>query len=75
MGSRLSPDAGLLFRNWLASARGGFLKWARALASRPGPASPAIPSADALKDIGLSRSDLPAICAGLIDGDNTRRQR
>jgi uncharacterized protein YjiS (DUF1127 family) len=32
-------------------------------------------SATALQDIGLSRSDLPAIVAGMIGSDASRRQR
>lgn len=31
--------------------------------------------APALRDLGLSRSDLPAIRAGLIGGDASRRRR
>jgi hypothetical protein len=68
--ARSRPVAG-----WLRAVRAGLSQLMKLRPARPTPEGIGTLPAGALKDIGLARSDLPAIRTGQFFSDPTRRQR
>lgn len=72
--SEITPAHTVPFPGWLWRVWSALLRLASRRASRPdcllGNLDP-----HALKDIGLSRGDVPAVISGVFFNDNTRRQR
>lgn len=61
--------------SWLQPLRFGFRRWMMRRAAARAARMLSRFGDDALKDIGLSRGDLPALRAGLYCADATRRER
>lgn len=61
--------------SWLQPLRCGFRRWMKRRAAARAARMLSRFGDDALKDIGLSRSDLPAVRAGLYCRDATRSVR
>ena len=61
--------------SWLRPLRRGFLRWMKRRADARAAHMLSRFGDGALKDIGLSRGDLPAVRAGLYCRDATRRVR
>lgn len=60
---------------WLRPLRRGLRRWMKRRADARAARMLSRFGDDALKDIGLSRGDLPAVRAGLYCPDATRRER